>query len=229
MAVLKAVLIGKVKDYGDKNSKDSINKPWKTAMFKVAQNGEVTATKLGFVGDSVADIKNHGGEQKAIFANSYQNYEKWEIFLGFKNLPFGAMGENLTIDGLNEDNVCIGDIHQIGSLIIQVSQPRKPCFKISKRWLNKNMTSEIFQTGRTGWYYRVLKNGSCKAGDDVKVLQKDIVGMSVMQLNQLFYAPDENLHLMSKLNELNSLAGNWKDDIQKRILGTYDIEYMRKL
>lgn len=229
MAILKALLIGKVKEYGSKNATDSLNKTWKTAMFKVAQDSEVFADEFGFLGDSVEDLKNHGGIEKAIFANSYQNYEKWQNFLGFKNIPFGAMGENLTIDGLDENSVFIGDIHQIGSLVLQVSQPRKPCFKLSKRWLNKNMATEIFKTGTTGWYYRVLQSGSCKVGDEIKIVQKDSVGMSVMQLNRLFYAPNENLNLIKKLNELKNLAGNWQDDIQRRISNTYDTDYMRNL
>ncbi|WP_169763852.1 MOSC domain-containing protein [Campylobacter mucosalis] len=216
MAFLKAVLVGKAQDYGSYTS----------AIFKVAQSDEIYANKLGFIGDEVADAIHHGGEQKAIFANSYQNYPRWEEFLSLKNLPFGAMGENLTIDGLDENSVCVGDIHKVGSLIIQVSQPRKPCSKLSKRWNNANMSGEIFKTGLSGWYYRVLEEGSCKAGDEVKILQKDSVGLSVMQLNQLFFAPNENLDILDKLLCIDTLAGNWVDDIKKRIGGSYDASYM---
>ncbi|WP_169753434.1 MOSC domain-containing protein [Campylobacter mucosalis] len=216
MAFLKAVLVGKAQDYGSYTS----------AIFKVAQSGEIYANKLGFIGDEVADTIHHGGEQKAIFANSYQNYPLWEEFLSLKNLPFGAMGENLTIDGLDENSVCVGDIHKVGSLIIQVSQPRKPCSKLSKRWNNANMGGEIFKTGLSGWYYRVLEEGSCKAGDEIKILQKDSVGLSVMQLNQLFFAPNENLDTLDKLLRVDTLAGNWVDDIKKRIGGSYDASYM---
>ncbi|MDL0089316.1 MOSC domain-containing protein [Campylobacter gastrosuis] len=229
MAILKAVLIGEVKEYGDKNATEPLKKAWRTAMFKVALNGEVFADELGFRGDSVADTKHHGGKEKAIFANSYENYPAWEQFLGLKNLPFGAMGENLTISGLDESSVCIGDIHEIGSLVLQVSQPRKPCFNLSKRWGNAKMATEIFSTGKSGWYYRVLQNGSCKAGDEVRVAKKDSVNLSVLELNRLFYAPNENLKTLEKLKMAQNLAGNWLNDIQKRIENSYDNSYMTNM
>ncbi|MBE3606687.1 MOSC domain-containing protein [Campylobacter sp. RM13119] len=228
MAILKALLIGGVKDYGFELAKDTLNKPWKTAMFKVAQVGEVEASELGFVGDSVADRKHHGGVKKAIFANSYENYAEWEKFLEFKNLPFGAMGENLTISGLDENSVCVGDIHQIGTLVLRVTQPRKPCFKLSKRWLNEDMASEIFKTGRTGWYYEVLKAGSCKAGDEIRVVKAQN-SLSIMQINRLFYAPNENLELMERFLALEVLPSTWHDDIKRRMDGVYDTSYMRNL
>lgn len=229
MAYLKALLIGEAKDYGSEFAKDALNKPWRTAMFKVAQIGEIYANELGFIGDTVADTKHHGGVNKAIFANSFENYPFWEEFLGLKNLPFGAMGENLTISGLDENSVCVGDIHEIGTLVLQVSQPRKPCFKLSKRWGNKDTASEIFRTGRTGWYYRVLKNGSCKAGDEIRVTQIDSARLSVMQINKLFYNPSENLDIMERFLSLKALPASWRDDIKKRADGNYDTSYMRVL
>ncbi|QCD52474.1 MOSC domain-containing protein [Campylobacter sp. RM16192] len=229
MAVVKALLIGKVQTYGDANSANSINKIWQSAIFKVATKDEIYADKFGFNGDEVADKKHHGGEQKAIFANSYENYLAWSEFLGLSNLPFGAMGENLTISGMHENNVCIGDIHKIGSIVLQISQPRKPCFKLSKRWMNAGMAKEIFRSGLSGWYYRVLENGYCKAGDIVQIIQRDKVGMSVMEVNRLFYSPKDNMSLMDKFMSLDSLSDRWKDDVKKRIDGIYDTSYMQIL
>ena len=229
MAIVKALLIGEVKNYGSQSATDKLNTPWSSAIFKVAQNGEIFANELGFVGDSVADTKHHGGPEKAIFANSFSNYAQWEKFLGFKNLAYGAMGENLCIGGLDESSVCVGDIHKIGSLVLQVSQPRKPCFKLSKRWGNENMATHIFETGLTGWYYRVITPGSCKAGDTIEIIKKDEVGMSILEVNRLFFAPNENLELLEKFNALTTITNGWYGDMKRRLQGIYNTEYMRNL
>ncbi|MGG7049040.1 MULTISPECIES: MOSC domain-containing protein [unclassified Campylobacter] len=229
MARLKALLLGEVKNYGDENSKNPLNKPWVSAIFKVAQEGEIFANTLGFVGDNVADTLHHGGAEKAIFANSLQNYSEWEKFLGLKNLAYGAMGENLTIDGLCEDSVCVGDIHEIGSLVLQVSQPRKPCSKLSKRWDNPDMTAYIAKSGLSGWYYRVLNEGSCKAGDEVKVVQKDSVGMSIAEINRLFHQTDQNLHLLNKFNLLTALTPSFIDAMKTKLNGSYNADFMKVL
>ena len=227
MAIVKALLIGEVKNYGSQGATDKLNTPWSSAIFKVAQNGEIFANELGFMGDNVADTKHHGGPEKAIFANSFANYAEWESFLGLKNMAYGAMGENLCIDGLDESSVCVGDIHKIGSLVLQVSQPRKPCFKLSKRWGNENMATHIFETGLTGWYYRVITPGSCKAGDVIEVIENGPVHMSILEINRLFYAPSENLELLEKFNTLTTITNGWHDDVKRRLNNTYSIEFMK--
>lgn len=229
VGIVKALLIGKVQTYGDENAANSINKIWQSAIFKTATNDEIYADKFGFHGDEVADKKHHGGAEKAIFANSYENYPVWSEFLGLNNLPFGAMGENLTISGIHEESVYIGDVHKIGSLVLQVSQPRKPCFKLSKRWMNAGVAKEIFRSGLSGWYYRVLENGVCKAGNEVQILQRDKASMSVMEVNRLFYSPKQNMDLMDKFMSLDSLSDGWKEDLIRRIDGVYDTSYMQRL
>ncbi|MDO4874843.1 MAG: MOSC domain-containing protein [Campylobacter sp.] len=229
MATLKALLIGEVKNYGSQSATNKLNTPWSSAIFKVAQNGEIFANELGFEGDSVADTKHHGGPEKAVFANSFANYADWESFLGLKNMAYGAMGENLCVDGLDESCVYVGDIHKIGSLVLQVSQPRKPCFKLSKRWGNENMATHIFETGLTGWYYRVITPGSCKVGDVIEVIEKDPVHMSILEVNRLFCAPNKNLNLLEKFNSLTTLPKSWYSDMERRIQGIYSTEYMRNL
>ncbi len=149
--------VGKVKSHGDKNSKEFLEKYWESASFKDVVEDKVWANKLSLVGDEVADKVHHGGLDKAIFANSYENYEHWAEFLNLKDIPFGALAENLTLSGFHESNVCLGDVHRVGAALLQVTQPRKPCWKISRKWNNKNFTKEIFTSGLTGWYYRVLE------------------------------------------------------------------------
>ena len=227
MPVLKALLTGQPRAYGDERATQPLKRRWETAIFKQARAGEVRANELGFEGDAVADTLHHGGEEKAIFANSLQNYAAWGRFLGLKNLAYGAMGENLTISGLHEQNVCIGDVHRIGSLVLQVSQPRKPCYKLSMRWGNAEMTAEIARSGLTGWYYRVLETGSCRAGDEIYVVERDPAMMSVMELNRLFYGDRLDEKLLAKFNLLTTLTPKWREDMRRKLEGSYDDGFMR--
>lgn len=219
--------IGKVKSYGDKNSKEFLNKYWQSASFKDVEKDKVWAGKLCFKGDEVADKVHHGGAEKAIFANSYQNYEKWAEFLEEESLPFGALAENLTLSGVHESNVCLGDIHKIGSALLQVSQPRKPCYKISKKHNNKKFTNEIYTTGLTGWYYRVLEEGFIQAGNNIQIVFNEETKVSILEANMAFANPDEHRDILDKILTIPSIAPSYRASILKRVEGTFSLEYMR--
>lgn len=208
--------VGKVKSYDG----------WNTASFKEAVSTPLWASKLGFVGDEVANTAHHGGIDKAIFANSYENYESWARFLGLSTIPFGALAENLTISNLHESNVCLGDVHKIGSALLQVSQPRKPCWKISKRWDNKKFTSEIYTSGFTGWYYRVLEEGFIKAGDEVEVVLQDKAKISILEANKAFANPIEYRAVLENITNIPAIAESYKASVLKRMDGTFSLEYM---
>ncbi|MCW1360322.1 MOSC domain-containing protein [Campylobacter sp. US33a] len=215
---IQSLQIGQVKNYTH----------FKSGFIKDIYLNSAKVEISGIVDDGIADLKHHGGKDKAIFANSCQNYILWENFLN-KKLNFGTMGENLSIDNLHESNVCIGDIHKIGDTILQVSEPRKPCVKISLVHDNKNFTREIFKSGLSGWYYKVLQKGTINLGDGIKILQKDSANLSVLELNKLFYQPKENLTIFNKLLACKNINKNWIESIEKRLNQTYDDEYMRKL
>ncbi|MEK6658511.1 MAG: MOSC domain-containing protein [Campylobacterota bacterium] len=219
--------IGKVKSYGNKDSKDFSDKQWESGSFKEVIDTQVWAGKVGFIGDEVADKVHHGGTEKAIFANSYENYESWAKFLGLKTIPFGALAENLTIFGFHESSVCLGDIHKMGSAVLQVSQPRKPCWKISKRWNNKKFTNEIYTSGLTGWYYRVLEEGFIEAGDKIEILLHDEAKISILDANKAFADPSKYRELLEKIANIPSIAPSYKTSVEKRISGDFSLEYMK--
>lgn len=219
--------IGKVKSYGDKKSSEFLEKYWESASFKEVVNDKVWAGKLGFKGDEVADRVHHGGAEKAIFANSYQNYEKWTEFLKVKHLSFGALAENLTVSGLHESNVCLGDIHKIGSALLQVSQPRKPCYKISKKHNNKKFTDEIYTSGLTGWYYRVLEEGFIQAENDIQIVFSEEPKISILEANMAFAHPDEKRDTLNKILTISSIAPSYRTSILKRIDKTFSLDYMK--
>lgn len=216
--------IAKVSAYGDKKSQDFLDKYWESGSFKKVVNEKVWANTLCLEGDEVADKIHHGGVDKAIFANSYENYTRWQNFLELKNIPFGALSENLTLNGFHESNVFLGDIHQVGSVLLQVSQPRKPCWKISKRWKNKDFTKEIYTSGLTGWYYRVLQEGFIKTGDEVTLVSQEKIKISILEANNAFLKIDKNI--LKNILQIPSIALSYKTSLEKRIEGTYNLAYM---
>ncbi|MDQ1245587.1 MAG: hypothetical protein QG565_1928 [Campylobacterota bacterium] len=219
--------VGRVKSYGDKDSKEFLEKYWESASVKEMVKGKIFVGKTGLEGDEVADKIHHGGEEKAVFANSYENYVEWAEFLALDTIPFGALAENLTISGLHESNVCLGDIHKIGSALLQVSQPRKPCWKIAARWHNKKFTNEIYTTGLTGWYYRVLEEGFLEAGDEVSVVSQDESQVSILDANMAFANPIKYRDILEKIANISSIAPSYKISIANRMVGDFSLEYMK--
>lgn len=177
-----SVQVGKIKIIQDDSMK---NKSWSTASYKDIISDTVDVRFDGIEGDEVSDLIHHGGKDKAIFANSFENYKDWAIYLGKKNLEFGALSENLTLSKIKEKDVCIGDIHKIGTTILEVSQPREPCWKISKKHNNETFTKNIYDTGRTGWYYRVLEEGKIKKNDSVELLRRVKNPITILQANKI--------------------------------------------
>lgn len=228
VAKVLSVQTGKVTREGDENSKEFLAKAYETASYKVPVYKSLRVTKNGIEGDFVADTVHHGGVDKALFANSFKNYESWKNFLEPEHLEFGALAENLTFDEIDETSVCIGDVHKIGSVILEVSQPRKPCWKISRRWKNKHFTKEIYDTGKTGWYYRVIQEGILAKGDNVELIDRQNVLVSIQEANDAFKDPDEYTKTAEKLMSMDVLAPAWKRGLEKRVANKNEVlEYMR--
>lgn len=217
IAKILSVQIGKIVTTGEEQSKDFLTRVYTTASYKKSVTGKVDVTKNGISGDFVADTVHHGGADKVLFANSFLNYKAWQEYLMVDNLPFGALSENLTFDCIDERDVCIGDVHKIGSVILEVSQPRKPCWKIARRWGNKNFTKEIFDTGKTGWYYRVLQEGSFQKGDGVELVKRPDIAVTIQEANDAFKAPDSHKQTVKKLLSLDLLAEAWSSGLKKRV------------
>lgn len=227
MAKILSVQVGRAKTYGDAQSKDFLEKEWQSASFKEVSHTPLFAHFTGFFGDEVADTVHHGGVDKAIFANSYENYAHWASFLEQKSLPFGALAENLTITGLHEQSVMLGEVHQIGTAILQVSQPRKPCWKISRRWNHIAFTNEIFTSGLTGWYYKVLQEGLIGSDDEIKVIQQKTPQISILKANEAFREPEKYKSILETILDIPSLASSYQESIVKRLKNESDLGYMK--
>jgi len=209
-----SIQIGKIKTIPDETFK---KKQWTTGSYKESVNGKVSITTLGIIGDEVSDTIHHGGVHKAIFANSYENYPSWCKYLQKDTLAFGALAENLTVSNIKEEDVYIGDIHQIGEVILEVTQPREPCWKISKKHDNKTFTKHIYITGRTGWYYRVIQEGKIQAGEDIVLLKRISNSVNILEANLALHHPKEYSSTVEYLLALEVLGEPFKKSLKKKV------------
>jgi len=204
---LESLQIGQAQDYGD----------WVTATYKYQIEGPVFVGTLGLNGDEVADHKNHGGPDKAVLAYSAAHYPHWRQETRNSDWTGGAMGENLTIAGLDESNVCVGDAWQIGPhVVVQVSQPRQPCWKQAKRWGIQDLVVQILETGRTGWYLRVLTEGAISPGDELTLIARPHPDWTIARANQVMHFDKTNPDLARALAALPELSASWQRDLARR-------------
>jgi MOSC domain-containing protein YiiM len=145
-----------------------------SAFRKQRVEGAVQVGTLGLAGDEQADLTVHGGPEKAVYAYSKEHYAAWsgEFPEHRDKLIAGAFGENLTVAGMLERDLCVGDVHRIGSALLQVCQPRQPCFKLALSFADPRMLRAMVRSGRAGWYYRVVENGQIQAGDVIQLEER---------------------------------------------------------
>jgi MOSC domain-containing protein YiiM len=210
MITIHSLQIGTPKTYGDPASSDPFDQPWTTAFFKIPTNTSLAMNELGLEGDGVADPKHHGGIDKAVLAYSLNRYAFWQERLGVSELPMGAFGENLTIDGLDEDSTCLGDRYAIGEAIVEVSQPREPCWKLGRRWRNKMLPKWVAQTGYTGWYFRVIQPGTVQANATLTLLDRPYERWTVARANDCLFGRIVDPVVQAELYLLPCLSEAWK-------------------
>ncbi|MDB5295888.1 MAG: hypothetical protein JWO31_1871 [Phycisphaerales bacterium] len=186
-ATLVSVQVGPVRDLGTAEAGDPMDRPWRSGFYKDPVAGFVRVEHDHVAGDGQADLVNHGGPDKAVLAYSLQGYEAWRGELDAAGLVPGAFGENLTIDGQHEAGVCVGDVLRIGTVTLEVSQPRQPCWKLGRRWRQKALPARVMATGRTGWYFRVREPGRLAAGDAVVLADRPFPGLTIAALNDMMY------------------------------------------
>lgn len=166
------------------------NKEVLSGIKKLPVADSVYLSFSNFEGDEQADLVNHGGSDKAVCVYPYEHYPFWEGELK-ANLEMGAFGENLTTKGLLESEVCIGDIYLLGEAVVQISQPRQPCYKLAARYEAQDMPLKVQETGYTGFYFRVLKEGKVSMADRLILDQRHPLGVTVAFANQIKYVDKE--------------------------------------
>ncbi|MCQ4086869.1 MOSC domain-containing protein [Saccharibacillus sp. JS10] len=187
-----------------------------TGIFKSPVNNAVYLSKLGFEGDGQADLKNHGGVDKAACVYSIDRFPFWEADLLPKLEP-GAFGENLSLEGGAEEDFCIGDTFAIGEAIVQVSQPRQPCFKLSVRYGVPELPVKVQETGYSGFYFRVLQEGLIRSGDVFQLIERHPAAMTVMRANEIKYKGQDDAEGIRELLSIPELAEAWRGSLEKRL------------
>ena len=203
---LTSIQIGKTQTYTDDQG------TWETGFFKVPVSGSVFVGVTGLEGDSQANKKHHGGPEKAVLVYSADHYPKWKEELGRK-LPYGGFAENLTVSGLNEATVCIGDAYQIGEVQLQVTQARVPCSKIPRRWGMPDLLERVLETGRFGWYCRVLQEGQVEAGLPVVLIEQPYPDWSAARAFEAYTQRRMMQSAASELAGLELLSEDWRRDL----------------
>lgn len=187
-----------------------------TGIFKEPVAGPVLLRRLNLDGDGQADLRVHGGADKAVYAYPYEHYAFWEAELGRKDFSHGQFGENFTITGWLEDVVCIGDEFRIGTARVQVTQPRSPCFKLGIRMHDGQFPARFAAANRTGFYLRVLREGRVSAGDAIERVAHDADSMNVRDVFRLRHDCGTRAEY-ERAARLPGLSLSWRAAFEKRL------------
>ncbi len=172
-----------------------------TGIYKKPTNVPIYLGKEDVRGDAVSDRKVHGGEFKACYLFSSNQYPYWQNLYPNLEWNFGMLGENLTVEGLDEKTLYIGDIYKIGNALVQITQPREPCFKFAHKFGNETVLQQFIEHGYSGTYIRILKEGEVKTGDTFKLVEQAKDSISIFQFFELLFSNDKNkAHINAILN-----------------------------
>jgi MOSC domain-containing protein YiiM len=189
----------------------------RTAIFKSAVEGPVAVGKLDLEGDEQGDLTVHGGPDKAVYAYPFEHYAFWQAQLPGYSLAPGNFGENLTVVGLSEESIHIGDQLQIGSARFTVTQPRTPCYKLGVRFDREDMTKRFYASRRFGFYLRVLREGALQAGDAITVVSREPNAVSVADLTRLFTGDTDAQGLQERALKLSALPAGWRSWLEEHM------------
>lgn len=207
MATLVSVNVGLPKDI-----------PWQgrvvhTAVWKLPVAGRVMARRLNLDGDGQGDLGGHGGEHRAVMVYQLASYRYWENVLQRASLEYGSFGENFTVDGLPDDEVCIGDRYRIGDALFEVTQPRVTCYRVGIRMNHPSMASLLVSHRRPGFYFRVIEEGLVGAGDAI-VLERSADSLSVSVVDGLLYLPGHSQEALERAVRLPALSEGWRQSFE---------------
>ncbi|MDB2705652.1 MOSC domain-containing protein [Pseudomonadota bacterium] len=195
------------------------NKLISTSIFKKPIEGMVQLSEQQLKGDQQVDLENHGGGHKAVYAFSANEYQYWQQVLNKPDLHYGQFGENLTITKLDEATICIGDQLQINDCILEVTQPRIPCFKLGIALDDNSMPKRFIQHAATGIYFKVLQVGTLKAGDRVELIQQHPSKLPVKTLFKAYFDKDfiGAEQVMKQASEIVALSDEWREKVLDRL------------
>ena len=189
-----------------------------TGIFKKPVTGRVALRTLNLDGDQQADLSVHGGPYKAVYAYPSEHYDYWRRELPDADLPWGMFGENFTTEGLTEE-LHVGDRLRIGSAIVMVRQPRMPCYKLAAKFQRDDMIERFLHSGRSGLYFSVEQEGEVGEGDSFELISQDREGITIAEMNRLFFREKYNRDLLQKAIDTAALPEDWREYFLPRLSG----------
>lgn len=215
-ATVISLQIGLPRTVGSTESTDPLDQAWTTGFFKEPTSGLIWLGLTNLKGDGQADLVNHGGPDKAVNVYPIEHYPYWEQALILPEFPLGAFGENFTTQGLLESDLCIGDVFAVGESLVQVSQPRQPCWKLARRWRVNDLALRVQETGRTGWYFRVLKQGYVQSGNRLVLLERHHPNWTVSAANEVMHHQIYDRKAAQELADCTYLSTRWREKLKRR-------------
>jgi ferredoxin-NADP reductase/MOSC domain-containing protein YiiM/ferredoxin len=185
-----------------------------TGVFKDPVSGHRRVRKLNIEGDGQGDLAGHGGEQRAVFVYQLDSYRYWERELGRDDFVYGQFGENFTVEGLGDDEVCIGDRYRIGTATFEVTQPRVTCYRVGIRMNDPRIPALLVSHHRPGFYFRVLEEGDVQAGDEIVKLAAGPEQMPVAEADALLYLPGHGRQELLRALRIPALSPGWQASFQ---------------
>ena len=218
MPQLLSIQTGTPKAHGVAYARDPYERTWRSAIFKAAVLGELWLGETSLAGDAVSDLDLHGGPDNAVLCYSADHYSAWRSEWNSADVPFGGFGENFTIADLSEDTVCLGDTYAIGEARIQVSGPRLPCYKLERRWRRPGLIARVLETGRGGWYCRVLQTGFVSAGQEMHLVERPRPRWPIVRVNHVSFDRNQREARMD-LCSVPELAVRWRKWLFEKLEG----------
>jgi ferredoxin-NADP reductase/MOSC domain-containing protein YiiM len=185
-----------------------------TAVWKTPVQGRRMVRRLNIDGDGQGDLAGHGGEHRAVFVYQIDSYQYWQNQLRRNDFSYGPFGENFTVDGLSDQEVCIGDRYRVGGALLEVTQPRVTCYRVGIRMNEPQMAALLVASGRPGFYFRVLEEGEVEAGDEIVQIAPGPERMSVFEVNALLYMPGHPSSQLERALRIPALSDGWRGSFQ---------------
>ena len=186
----------------------------RTAVWKTPVTGRIFARRLNLDGDGQGDLRGHGGEQRAIMVYQLESYRHWAKYFGRSDLVAGNFGENLTVEGLADNEVCIGDRFSIGSAVVEVSQPRDTCYRVGIRLNQPEIAALLVAHHRPGFYFRVIQEGDVGAGDRIEKIADGPERMTVAEVDALLYSAEHPPEALRRALRIPALSIDWQGSMQ---------------
>jgi ferredoxin-NADP reductase/MOSC domain-containing protein YiiM/ferredoxin len=185
-----------------------------TGIWKAPVTGPRMVRRLNIDGDGQGDLAGHGGERRAVFVYQMDSYRYWQNHLGRSDFVYGQFGENFTVDGLSDAEVCIGDRYRIGGALFEVTQPRVTCYRLGIRMNEPEMAALVVKHGRPGFYFRVLEEGDVEAGDEITQVASGPERMSVSKIDALLYKPGHPRDQLERALRIPTLSVGWRRSLE---------------